>query len=233
MSGQRVGDRLRAAARDRPAHRMGEQREHEAERRRDRAARAGASSARHSRRTAPARAARGSASGPGRWRSARALSPKRANGTGCRGGRSGPSSAGRSLPASRASGPMSFVYARPSAPPIDAAVASSERSSTTAVPSSSGCASATSGCRSSRPWPASGSVRRNGDPATSGWTAEQTSCRYPGSVSSRGARAAPERGRALEHQHRASGGRQRDRRRQAVRAGAHHHGVVAGLSPAP
>ena len=111
-------------------------------------------------------------------------SPKRDSASGCRVGRSGPRMAGRSLSASRTSGSMSLRYASPSAPPIDAAVTSIERSNATAVPSSSGCASASSGWTSSSPCSASGSSRRNGEASGCGWTAEQMSWTKPGSVSS-------------------------------------------------
>src|SRR5687767_10961589 len=74
-------------------------------------------------------------------------------------------------------------YAAPSAP-SRAAVSSTERSRTTAVPSSSGCASGASGWIHSRPCLLSGSPLKNGDIAASGWIAEQTSCTKPGSVSS-------------------------------------------------
>ena len=63
-------------------------------------------------------------------------------------------------------------------------MSSSERASTTAVPSSSGWASGTPGWIISSPCSSSGRPARNGDAAVSACTAEHTSCTYPGSVSS-------------------------------------------------
>ena len=63
-------------------------------------------------------------------------------------------------------------------------MASSERNATAAGPSSMGWAKGASGWIHSRPCFSSGSVRQNGDATAIGWIAEQTSCRYPGSVSS-------------------------------------------------
>src|SRR6266550_4683769 len=71
-------------------------------------------------------------------------------------------------------GRMSFTYSRPRV--------SGERSTRSAVPSSNGCASAAGDSIHSTSRP---SDRKNGDAAPSGWMAEQTSCRNPGSVSSR------------------------------------------------
>ena len=65
-----------------------------------------------------------------------------------------------------------------------AAVPSIDRSSSTAVPSSSGCASGAGGWIHSRPCSASGNCSKQGEPAAIGCTAEQTSCTNPGSVNS-------------------------------------------------
>ncbi len=95
----------------------------------------------------------------------------------------GPSAIGASLSQSAADGPINLAQLGPSRP-IDEAVSASERYSPTAVPSSNGCAAATCGWIHSTPNCSSGKLLRNGEPATRGWTAAQTSCRKPGSVSS-------------------------------------------------
>ena len=74
---------------------------------------------------------------------------------------------------------------------MPAAVASSDRSSITAVPSSSGCASGAEGWIQVRPKSASGSVRKKGELTASGCTAEHTSCMKPGIVSSAERRPPP------------------------------------------
>jgi hypothetical protein len=110
--------------------------------------------------------------------------PKRARARGWEGSAvRGPRTAASSFGQSAARGSSSRRYASPSGP-SSVAVVSRERSSTTAVPSSSGCASGASGWSSSRPWSASGRFRRTGDPGTNGWIDEQTSCTKPGRVSS-------------------------------------------------
>src|SRR4051812_8266225 len=53
---------------------------------------------------------------------------------------------------------------------------------TAAGRSSNGCASIAGGSIHCTPWVASGTVRKNGDAAAMGWTAEQMSCRQPGRV---------------------------------------------------
>ena len=57
-------------------------------------------------------------------------------------------------------------------------------------PSSSGCASGTGGSSQLEAVLGQRQARRNGEASASGWTAEHTSCRKPGSVSSAGPRAA-------------------------------------------
>ena len=59
-----------------------------------------------------------------------------------------------------------------------------ERSSRTAVPSSSGCASGASGWTHSRPCAASGNCSKHGEHTARGCTAEQISWTNPGSVNS-------------------------------------------------
>ena len=109
--------------------------------------------------------------------------PSRASRNGCRGiRRSGPSASAASSSHARESGSTSRRYMRPSAPrPL--AVASIDRSSRTAVPSSRGCASAAGGSIHSSPSRPRSSARKNGDAAPIGWNAEQTSWRNPGRVS--------------------------------------------------
>jgi hypothetical protein len=68
-----------------------------------------------------------------------AFRPKRASATGCRGNRSGPSKSRPIFGQSSTNGPIRARYARASLPRLaSAAVAATERSITTAVPSSSG-----------------------------------------------------------------------------------------------
>ena len=111
-------------------------------------------------------------------------SPSRAMTIGCRGMRmSGPSASAARWSHSGTSGATSLRYARVSGPRF-AAVASIERSSRTAVPSSSGCASAAGGSIHTRPSRDRSSSRKNGDAAPSGWNAEHTSWTNPGRVSS-------------------------------------------------
>ena len=136
----------------------------------------------------PANSAR--ARGPRKARRAsqvagRALSaPKRAMSSGRLGRLSiGPIRSGRSASRSRAKPSNSRGHARRSAASRCSAVAAVLRSSSTAGPSSSGCATGTSGCSQRRPCSSSRSVRKNGEARPSGWTAEHTSWRKPSSVS--------------------------------------------------
>jgi hypothetical protein len=119
------------------------------------------------------------------WTGHTARMPKRASSSGWRGR---PMVIGRrTSPASSDQRPRKGPTMRlqaPSSRPSEAAVSSTERASTAADPSSSGCASARSGCNHSSPWSASGSAASAGDPTPNGCTAEHTSCRKPGSVSS-------------------------------------------------
>ena len=74
----------------------------------------------------------------------------------------------------------------------------------------------------STPCRSSGSVFRNGEATPSGWIAEQTSCRKPGSVSSSVRTPPPTCSLALQHEHLHARPRQHDRRGQPVRPGADH-----------
>ena len=113
-----------------------------------------------------------------------ARSPKRAMATGWRGMRSnGPSASAVMVSKLSTSGPKLRRQAGPSAP-RPATVSSSDRHNTAAEPSSRGWARSTSGQHHVRPWSASGSDERYGDPTPSGWTAEQMSWARPGTVSS-------------------------------------------------
>ena len=85
--------------------------------------------------------------------------------------------------ASRTNGAIRRRQAAPSEP-SDAAVTSTDRSSTTAVPSSSGCARGAGGWIIWSPCSASETDRKNGEATASGWIAEQRSWTNPGSVSS-------------------------------------------------
>jgi hypothetical protein len=121
------------------------------------------------------------------WARARAeriaLRPKRARAKGWRGGRGGPSSEPTIRSQSRTIGPISFSYARPSVPSVRP-VASTERSSTAADPSSKGWASGADGWIHSRPCSPSGSVLKNGEAYPRGCMAEPRSWTKPGSVTS-------------------------------------------------
>ena len=72
---------------------------------------------------------------------------------------------------------------------------------------------------------ASGSALRNGEAATSAWTVAHTSWVKPGSVSAHRPRRAADRRLRLVDADRTSGARERDRRRQSVRARADDDGV--------
>ena len=118
----------------------------------------------------------------------------------------------------------------------DAPVVSVDRSSRTAVPSSSGWASGTGGWIHSRPCSASGSRRNSGEA-----TPERVD-RRADIVGEARAASAPRSGRAaagraggLADQHRAPGPSQHDRRRQPVRAGPDDDGIVhsSGSLPGP
>ncbi len=116
------------------------------------------------------------------------LSPKRAMANGWRGGRSGPSSwrkRASELADERAEEPAvgALVRAEAASGDVDGALRVrgpaaplTGRSSITAVPSSSGCASGASGCASSSPCRSSGSSRRKGEASASECTVEQMSC---------------------------------------------------------
>ena len=103
---------------------------------------------------------------------------------GCRGGR-GPASVSVDELVGAADERPEQALARPRRrSPRPAAVSASERSSTTAVPSSSGCASGAGGWIHSTPCSASGTERMNGEASRAGGSREQVSWRNPGSVSS-------------------------------------------------
>ena len=112
-----------------------------------------------------ARAAEAPSSEPGRGRSA--ASPKRARSSGWRGALSGPSASANSARQCATNGSMSACQAGPSEPSCRA-IAEVERSSRTADPSSSGCAAAAGGTIHSRPWFASGSRLKKGEPGRVG-----------------------------------------------------------------
>src|SRR6266508_3232375 len=110
----------------------------------------------------------------------RARSPKQAKRRGSRGAWiAGRITSAKSRSQRSTYGETRRRYASPSAP-RPTAVSSMDRSSTTAVPSSSGCA----GSIHSSPSSSRRSVLKKGDAFAIGWIAEQTSCTKPGSVSS-------------------------------------------------
>ena len=112
----------------------------------------------------------------------RAARPKRARRRGWRGTFRGPSVSCSVSCHRSTNGAMRCCHALASAPNW-ASILSTERSRSTAVPSSIGCAMGTGGWTHSRPCCCNGRRRKNGDAMPSGWTAEQTSCRKPGCVS--------------------------------------------------
>ncbi len=110
-------------------------------------------------------------------------SAKRAIASGWRGGIGGASTPSMRSRHRVMMGSTRSRHASPSAP-RDRQLWSSDRDSSAALPSSSGWARSISGWAHSRPWSERGSVRKNGEAAASGCTAEHTSCVTPGIVSS-------------------------------------------------
>ena len=108
-----------------------------------------------------------------------------------------------------------------------ACVRARSRESTAACPPGSGCAMAISGWTQRSPWRSSSSPRITGDATAAGCTAEKTSWRKPGSVSSSVASAPPERRRGLDDEHGAPGARERDRGDEPVGSRADDDRVVA------
>ena len=102
--------------------------------------------------------------------------------------------------------------------PSDAATSPTLPPTQTARPSSSGWAKATAGVESRTPWADRSMSRKTGEATRSGWTAEQTSWRKPGRVSS-AVRHPPPGVRRLEDVDRQSGPGQGERREQSVGAG--------------
>src|SRR5918997_2142710 len=113
----------------------------------------------------------------------RAWKPKRAARTGRRVSGERPSRNGTRLALRSTKSPIKARYGSASGP-RPSAVRSTERSSITAVPSSSGCASGAGESTSVRPCSARGSSLKNGEALASGWIAEQTSWTKPFRVSS-------------------------------------------------
>ena len=95
-----------------------------------------------------------------------------------------------------------------------------DRSSSAARPPSSGWATGASGCRNSTPRAARSTVRKNGDAIASGRIVEQTSCRNPGRVSSWVRVPPPAVRGGLVDPDRAPGAGQRHRRGQPVGPGS-------------
>ena len=142
-----------------------------------------------------------------------AAMPNLANSNGWRGSPSGASTSWRSCGHASASGSNSARQASPSRPRF-AAVRSIERSSRTAVPSSSGCASGASGCTHSSPCAASGNCSKHGEHTAKGCTAEQISWTNPGSVNSADRAPPPIVCSAFVHRDRVTRARQHDSQRQ-------------------
>ncbi len=109
--------------------------------------------------------------------------------------------------------------------PSPSAVSSTERCSATALPSSNGCASGISGWTNASPCSASGRLAQERRAEAERVDRRAHVVAEAGQRQRLAARAAADRRRCLEHAHRAPGLRERDRGRQAVRAGAHHDRV--------
>ena len=139
----------------------------------------------HARRTAPAPRSVAEAPRPRPRPSAAPARPKRASANGWRGSRERPEQGRRSGVASRRRAAPS-ACGRPRRPRPEGRRPSPSPSAPARPPSRrrAGGRAAIVGCTSSTPISASGRVRKNGDAGASGWTAEQTSCTKPGSVSS-------------------------------------------------
>ena len=204
---------------DRPADGVAASAEHQPDGGRRRRAPAAASRGRPGRRTgARARSPRSAGLGQAARRAERAqpeARQRRRDAAAARSGREERRAA--ACPASRTSGPISRRYAAAS-PPSVAPVASTERSSTAAVPSSSGWASGAAGWiqlepvlgerqRAEERRADAERVDRRADIVDEARQRQLGRARPAADVSAR-----------LEHQHRAPGARQRDRRRQPVRA---------------
>ena len=179
----RLGDRLRAAAGHRPAGGVSQRQQHEREGRRGRTVEGA-----HRVRAHTGEEAAGALAPEGRVREPhRSAHPRpRESGReqGWRGGRGAPRTISARSSQAAANGPTSAAYASPSRPPRPAAWPAPSGAGPPRGRRRADGPPAPAGSIISSPWAASGSVRRNGEPTASGWIAEHTSWRYPGSVSS-------------------------------------------------
>ena len=110
---------------------------------------------------------------------------------------------------------------------------STERSRSTAGPSSSGCASGACGCTNSTRCGVAAKSAKNRDEVPNGSTVAPTSWWKPGSVSSAVRQAPPTSSAGLDDVHGEPVLRQRDRGGEPVRTGADDDGVVASAHRGP